>query len=125
LQLQKTFLNQGLRVKEVKGNARKHQAITIRLNEPTLKELNAFHYLQTLFSQSTMLVRFLSKHQLYVDLNAFKKFGFEAHVYHTKKAEKNKTPQQKSMKPILFLSQLLTDVKTRYWSMKLEVIKLI
>jgi hypothetical protein len=55
LQLQKTFLNQGLKVKETKGNARKHQAITIRLNEPTLKELN-FHHLQTLFFWSTMLV---------------------------------------------------------------------
>jgi len=125
LQLQKTFLNQGLRVKEAKGNARKHQAITIRLNELTLKELNIFHHLQMLFFWPTMLVHFLSKHQLYVDLNAFKKFGFEAHVYHTKKAKKNKTLQQKSMKPILFLSQLLTDAETRYWSMKLEVAKLI
>jgi len=92
LQLQKTFLNQGLRVKETKENARKCQAITIKLNESTLKELNTFHHLQMLFSWSTMLIHFLSKHQLYVDLNAFKKFGFEAHVYHTKKAEKNKTP---------------------------------
>jgi len=50
LQLQKTFLNQGLRVKEAKENARKRQAITIRLNESTLKELNVFHHLQTLFS---------------------------------------------------------------------------
>jgi len=104
LQLQKTFLNQGLRVKETKGNARKCQAITIRLNESTFKKLNAFHHLQMLFSQPTMLVHFSSKHQLYVDLNAFKEFEFEAHVYHAKKAKKNKTPQQKSMKPILFLS---------------------
>ncbi len=125
LQLWKTFLNQGLRVKETKENARKRQVITIRLNESTFKKLNTFHHLQMLFFWSTMLVHFLSKHQLYVNLNAFKKFEFEAHVYHTKKAEKNKTPQQKFMKPILFLSQLLTDVKTHYWSMKLKVIKLI
>jgi len=72
-----------------------------------------------------MLVHFLSKRQLYVDLNAFKEFGFEAHVYHTKKVKKNITPQQKSMKSILFLIQLLTDTETRYWSMKLEVVKLI
>jgi len=49
LQLQKTFLNQGLKVKEIKENARKCQAITIRLNELIFKELNAFHHLQTLF----------------------------------------------------------------------------
>jgi len=49
LQLQKTFLNQGLRVKEMKENARKCQVITIRLNESTFKKLNAFHHLQTLF----------------------------------------------------------------------------
>jgi len=125
LQLQKTFLNQGLRAKEAKGNARKCQAITIRLNEPTFKKLNVFHHLQTLFSQSTMLIHFLSKHQLYVDLNAFKEFEFEAHVYHAKKAKKNKTSQQKSMKSILFLSQLLTDTETHYWSTELEVVKLI
>ncbi len=89
LQLQKTFLNQGLRVKEMKENARKCQVITIRLNESTFKKLNAFHHLQTLFFWPTMLIHFLSKHQLYVDLNAFKKFEFETHVYHTKKAKKN------------------------------------
>jgi len=125
LQLRKTFLNQGLRAKEAKGNARKRQAITTRLNEPTSKELNAFHHLQTLFFWPTMLVHFLSKRQLYVDLDAFKEFEFEAHVYHTKKAEKDKTPQQKSMEPILFLSQLLTDAKTRYWPTELEVAELV
>jgi len=72
-----------------------------------------------------MLVHFLPKRQLYVDLNAFKKFEFEAHVYHAKKAEKDKTPQQKSMEPILFLSRLLTDTETHYWSTELEVAKLI
>jgi hypothetical protein len=38
-----------------------------------------------------MLVHFLSKHQLYVDLNAFKEFEFEAHVYH-KEGRKEQNP---------------------------------
>jgi hypothetical protein len=49
LQLQKTFLNQDLKVKEMKENARKCQVIIIRLNESTFKKLNTFHHLQTLF----------------------------------------------------------------------------
>jgi len=125
LQLWKTFLNQGLRAKEAKGNARKCQAITIRLNESILKELNIFHHLQTLFFWSTMLIHFSPKHQLYVDLNAFKEFEFGAHVYHAKEAKKDKTPWQKSMKSILFLSWLLTDAETHYWPTELKVAELV
>ena len=98
------------------------------LTMPTPKELNAFHQLQKSFASSTILHHFDEKKQLYVDLDASKEFGFGAHVYHSSEADSQKpldSPKQKSQKPILFLSRLLTDVKTRYWPTELEVAGLI
>jgi len=91
LQQQKIFLNQDLQAKETKENAKKQIIIIIRLNKSILKKLNIFHYLQSLFSQSIILMHFLSKQQLYIDLNAFKEFDFEVHVYYAKEFTEDNT----------------------------------
>ncbi len=65
--------------------------IIIRLNKLILKKLNIFHYLQSLFSQSIILMHFLSKQQLYIDLNVFKEFDFEVHIYYTKEFTEDST----------------------------------
>ncbi len=91
LQQQKIFLNQDLWAKETKENTRKWMIIIIRLNKLILKKLNVFHYLQSLFSQSIILMHFLSKQQLYIDLNVFKEFSFEVHVYYTKEFAEDST----------------------------------
>ncbi len=114
LQQQKIFLNQGLQAKETKENTRKQIIIIIRLSKSTLKKLNIFHHLQSLFSQPIILMHFLPKQQLYIDLNVFKEFSFEVHVYHTKEFTEDNTSKQKFMKPVLFLSRLLQDAKTQY-----------
>ncbi len=111
LQQQKIFLNQDLWVKEAKENIKKQIIIIIRLNELILKKLNIFHHLQSLFSQSIILMHFLSKQQLYIDLNVFKEFSFEAHVYYIKEFTEDSTSKQKFMKSVLFLSKLLQDVE--------------
>ncbi len=36
-------------------------------------------------------MHFLSKQQLYIDLNVFKEFNFEVHVYYAKKITENNT----------------------------------
>jgi len=59
-------------------------------------------------------MHFLSKQQLYIDLNAFKEFSFEVHMYHTKEFAEDSTSKQKFMKSVLFLSRLLQDVKMQY-----------
>jgi len=59
-------------------------------------------------------MHFSSKQQLYIDLNVFKEFNFEAHVYHTKKITEDSTSKQKFMKSVLFLSRLLQDVEMQY-----------
>ncbi len=91
LQQQKIFLNQDLQAKETKENAKKQIIIIIRLNKSILKKLNIFHHLQSLFSQSIILMHFLSKQQLYIDLNAFKEFDFEVHVYYAKEFTEDNT----------------------------------
>jgi len=125
LQQQKTFLNQGLWVKETKENAKKQIIIIIRLNESILKKLNIFHHLQSLFSWSIILMHFSSKQQLYIDLDVFKEFNFEVYVYHAKEFTEDSTSKQKFMKSVLFLSRLLQDIKMQYWLTELEVTELI
>jgi len=56
-------------------------------------------------------MHFLSKQQLYIDLNVFKEFNFEVHMYHAKEFAEDSTLKQKFMKSVLFLSRLLQDVK--------------
>jgi len=63
--------------------------IIIKLNKSILKKLNVFHYLQSLFSQSIILMHFSSKQQLYIDLNVFKEFSFEMYIYYAKEIAEN------------------------------------
>jgi len=56
-------------------------------------------------------MHFLSKWQLYIDLDVFKEFDFEVHVYYTKEFAEDSISKQKFMKSVLFLSRLLQDVK--------------
>ncbi len=124
LQLRKTFLNKSRQ--GMQGNARKRMASSTYLTVPTPKELNAFHQLQKSFASPTILHHFDEKLQLYVDLDASKEFGFGAHVYHSdSEVTATESPKQKSQKPILFLSRLLTDAETRYWPTELEVAGLV
>ena len=104
----------------MRGNAHEKQAGSTYLSTPTPKELNACHQLQKAFGSPSVLHHFDEKRQLYVDLDASKKSGFGAHVYHST-AESAESPKQKSQQPILFLSSLLTDAETRYWPTELEV----
>jgi len=124
-QQQKIFLNQDLQAKETKENAKKWIIIIIRLNKSILKKLNIFHHLQSLFSWLIILMHFLLKQQLYIDLNVFKEFSFEAHIYYTKEFTEDNTSKQKFMKSVLFLSRLLQDVKMWYWLTELKVTELI
>jgi len=75
----------------MKENIKKQIIIIIKLNKLTLKKLNIFHHLQSLFSQLIILMHFLSKQQLYIDLDAFKEFSFEVYVYYIKEFTEDNT----------------------------------
>ncbi len=59
-------------------------------------------------------MHFSSKQQLYIDLNVFKEFDFEVHIYYTKEIAEDSTSKQKFMKSVLFLSRLFQDAEMQY-----------
>ena len=91
----------------------------------TDRELNAFHHLQQLFSQPSILLRYNLNRQLYINLNASKAFGFGAMVYHNRDTSAQNTgalPKKTFIETILFLNQLLMDAETQYWPMELKIV---
>ena len=120
LQERKTLLNWSMKVG---GNARQKVVARTYITTPTNRELNAFHHLQLLFSQPSILLHYNPSLQLYIDLDASKTFGFRAMVYHSKD---NRAPLKKtSIKLIMFLSQLLTNAETQFWPTELKTASLI
>ena len=133
LQEWKTLLNKALNKqsdKAVKGMTRKKMIKQVKIKMLTLKKLQVFDQLQALFSQPIILVHFDSVCQLYVDLDTFKEYSFRAHVYHCRSDSEIKTDstlktKQKNIKSICFLSRLLINTETRYWSTELKVADLV
>ena len=99
-----------------KGNPRRAYARRTQLGPPSETEQRAFDTLQELLSRPTTLVHFDSKRHLYIDMDASKEFGFGACVYHLIDGK---------VKPILFLSRLLTEAERSYWPTELEVAGLV
>ncbi len=59
---------------------------------------------------------------MFIDLDASKKFGFGAMIYHLKvNLAKGKYLARKAVEPILFLTQLLHPAETHYWPTELEL----
>ena len=84
--------------------------------DPTPTEQKAFDTLQELLSRPTTLVHFDSKQDLHIDMDASKEFGFGACIYHLVGGK---------VRPILFLSRLLTSAERSYWPTELEVAALV
>ena len=121
LQERRTFLYQ--KAKSNNGSSAKHKftAVRLRLEQPTPKELNAYHQLQKMFARPTMLHYHDPKRRLYVDLDASKEWGLAAHVYHVKEDHLRKDSEenmdhskQKSLRPILFMSRQLRPAKVNF-----------
>ena len=61
---------------------------------------------------------------LWIDLDASKGFGFRAVVFHTSTDEKlaqGRWPSSSSVKPLFFLSRLLTAAEKNYWPTELKI----
>ena len=125
LQEHKTLLNWSV---NVEGNARQKVVARTYITTPTDRELNAFHHLQQLFLQPSILLHYHPSCQLYIDFDASKAFGFGAMMYHSKNSSAQNTdalPKKTFIKPILFFSQLLINAKTRYWPTELKTAGLV
>ncbi len=114
LQKRKTALS-----KEVfKGldKARKSKTSRIFLSNFTKKELAFFELLQKQFRKLSVLTHYNSDLSLYVNLDAFKVYDFEAIVYHI---------MNEKSRSILFLSRELNFVEKNYWSTELKIVDVV
>lgn len=92
------------------------------MNNPTTRELASFKMIQELLSRPSFSVHPDPERQMFIDLDASKGFGFGAMIYHLKESlAAGDYPARKAVKPILFLSGLLSPAETRYWPTELEL----
>ena len=87
--------------------------------DPTPEELNSFQALQAAFQLPTFLYHFDPTRKLYIDLDASKRFGFAAMIYHME-GDPDEGVRTK-VQPILFLSKCLNSAEQNYWPTELEV----
>ncbi len=121
LQSLKTSL---LRDAPLGGQQRRAYASKIKLGPPTPQELASFNSIQEALSRPSTLVHHNPDKVLWIDLDASKKFGFGAIVFHTISNEaipEGRWPSATNIHPILFLSRLLTPAERNYWPTELEI----
>ena len=124
LQLRKTNL-----IRQISSNkdiSRKTYAARISLYDVTIAKLDSYEQIQKTFSRQNFLFHFSSTKVLYIDMNVFKSYEFDAMIYHTAVSYENLAViSQIDVQSIMFLSKMLIAVETRYWSTKFEVATLI
>ena len=108
-----------LRDESTAESAKRFYFSKTRVQHSTAEELTSFDALQIVLTKSFYLVHSNFKRQLFIDLNASKKFDFDVMLYYVKKVyldqlESDKYSSRHVIESILFLSRLLTDVETRY-----------
>ena len=80
-------------------------------------ELASFLSIQDALSESSTFVQHDQDKILWIDLNAFKKFGFGAVVFHTKTNDRfleGRWHSKSSIQPVIFLSRLLRPAEGNY-----------
>ena len=127
LQKRKTEL---LRHESFVENDRRSYVFKTRLKKPIDLKKEFFKTLQKLLSKFFYLVHIDSRRSLFINLNASKKFDFEAHLYYVKKkCLKNFQSEQFSsrhfIESIFFFNRLLTSIKIRYWSTELKIVDIV
>lgn len=106
------------------GHARLHFTKSNRI-EPTAELLEAFDALQAAFAKPTMLVHFNLSRPLFINLDALKKYGFGVIMYHVKGDPTLGEIKRTQVKPVLYLSKLLSTAEQNYWPTELEVAGLV
>lgn len=94
------------------------------LGPRTPQELVSFQSIQEVLSHPSTLIYHNPDKILWINLDASKEFGFGAVIFHTTTDEKlpqGRWPSSNSVRPILFLSRLLTTAERNYWPIELEI----
>ncbi len=129
LQKRKTIL---LKSASKAENSCKSYASRISLMKPNPVKIVSFKTLQSLLFKLSYLIHFDLTKCLYINLNAFKSFGFDIMIYHIKKEVHTNIKKGNSsiakiflsksfIQFIMFLSRLLKPAKTHYWLTELEL----
>ena len=92
---------------------------------PSNEELLSFQAIQKALSTPSFLFHFDNKEQLFIDLDTSKEAGVGVIVYYIKGDLIDYYPKRSQIRPILFLSRLLKDTKTRYQLIELELVGII
>ena len=106
------------------GQQRRAYTSKTKLGTPTAQELVSFLSIQEALSQPTTLVHHDPEKTFWIDLDAFKEFGFGAIVFHTASNEivpEGRWPSASTIQPVFFLSRLLTPAEKNYWPTELEI----
>ena len=123
LQTQKTAL---LKTSSTsKNNAQKQHAHHINIDTSISEKLHFFHILQKLFVKSIFLCYFNSKCHLYIDVNTFKQYDFDAVIYHVNDNSENTEFSCHNIQSIMFLNKLLMPAEWNYWFIEMKTAELI
>ena len=112
-------------------NARKTYSSKTRVQYFTTSKRISFDALQTILTKSFYLIHSNIKRQLFIDLNVSKKFDFEIMLYYVKKIylknsqQLDKYSSRHVIKSVLFLSRLVINVESKYWSIELEIVDIV
>lgn len=114
-------------------NARK-SFVKTTIDSSIDEELKFFKVIQSNFQNSTFLLHFDVKRSLYMNVDAFKRYKFEAILYHVMrdseidiilKNDKTIKFSRTKVQLILFLSKVLSTAKRNYWSTELKMTDLV
>lgn len=122
LQSLKTSL---LKAAPLSGQQRRVYASKTKLPPATPRLLASFEGIQAALAKPITLAHHDPDKILWIDLDASKEFGFDAVIFHTN--EENELtegtwPLRTSIRPLIFLSRLLSPAESHYWPTKLEIV---
>ena len=106
------------------GQQYRARASRTKLGPPTPQELASFLSIQEALDQPSTLVHHNPEKILWIDLDAFKKFGFGAIVFHIAFGEaipEGYWPSASAIQLILFFSRYLTPAERNYWPTELKI----
>ena len=133
LEERKTQLNKRARIKGQPKQKRNHKtwSVTVAFEEPTAKEMASFKAIKEALTRNTMVYFFIPTARLFIDFDV-SRHGIGAEVYHVDESTLPKLldedgavttyPPRTAIRPIAFLSRILSNDEKKYWPTEMEVL---
>ena len=104
---------------------KKKQFSKLIFEKITNEKKKSFFRLQEIFFNLIFLIHFDSNRNLYIDLNAFKRWKFAVMIYYVVDNSKNDNFSHIVVQSILFFNKLFNDVEKNYWFTKLKIVEIV